>query len=214
MRLYSYYRSSAAYRVRIALELKGLAYDYVGVNLLRAQQKSGHYLAKNPQGLVPALETGEGDLIAQSMAIMEWLEETHPEPALLPSDPLNRARARSMANTITCDIHPLNNMSVTNYLQNPAGVSPERVTDWYAMWVDRGFTAIEQALGETAGSCCFGDTPTVADACLVPQVYNALRFEVDTAPYPKIMGVWEHCNRLEAFERAHPDRQPDSPATA
>lgn len=211
MLLYSYYRSSAAYRVRIALELKGLAYDYVAVNLLRAQQKSGDYLARNPQGLVPALETDEGALIAQSVAIMEWLEETYPTPALLPRDPLQKARVRSMVNSIACDVHPLNNMSVTNYLQNPLGVSPERVGQWYARWVDRGFEAIEIALAVSGGLCCFGDEPTLADACLIPQVYNALRFEVDVAGYPNIMRVWEHCNTLDAFARAHPDAQPDAP---
>lgn len=212
MRLYSYYRSSAAYRVRIALELKGLGYEYIAVNLLRAQQKSGDYLVKNPQGLVPALETEGGDLIAQSLAIIEWLEEVYPEPALLPSDPLGRASVRSMANSIACDVHPILNLSVTNYLQNPLGVPPERVRDWYSMWIDRVFAALEQALAVTQGLCCHGNAPTMADACLVPQVYNALRFDVDTGPYPNIMRVWEHCNSLEAFVRAHPDQQPDAPA--
>jgi maleylacetoacetate isomerase len=211
MRLYSYYRSSAAYRVRIALELKGLDYDYVPVNLLRAQQKSGDYLQKNPQGLVPAMETGEGGLIAQSVAIMEWLEETHPEPALLPADPLSRAMVRSMVNSIACDIHPINNMSVTNYLQNPLGVSPEQVHEWYAMWVDRGFEAIEKKLQARRGSCCFGDLPGMADACLVPQVYNALRFNIAMDRYSNILQVWEYCNTLQPFVRAHPDAQPDAP---
>lgn len=214
MQLYSYYRSSAAYRVRIALELKGLEYEYIPVNLLRAQQKSGDYLARNPQGLVPALQTGEGELIPQSVAIMEWLEETCPTPALLPADPLNRARVRSLVNVIACDIHPINNMSVTNFLQNPLGVNPDRVTQWYAHWIDRGFAAIETGLRKSGGLCCFGDQPTLADACLVPQVYNALRFDVDMTDYTTIMAVWEHCNSLEAFSRAHPDAQPDAPDTA
>lgn len=212
MQLYSYYRSSAAYRVRIALELKGLDYGYVPVNLLRAQQKSGNYLEKNPQGLVPALETDDGKVIAQSLAIIEWLEECHPQPALLPEDPAGRARVRSMASSIACDVHPLNNISVTNFLQNPLGVSPERVQEWYGHWIDRGFSALELVLAETAGQFSYGDTPTLADACLVPQVYNALRFEIDTGPYPRIMQVWEYCNTLEPFNRAHPDQQPDCPA--
>jgi maleylacetoacetate isomerase len=211
MRLYSYYRSSAAYRVRIALELKGLDYDYIAVNLLRAQQKSGDYMAKNPQGLVPALETDEGVLIAQSVAIMEWLEETHPQPALLPAEPLARALVRTAVNSIACDIHPLNNMSVTNYLQNPLGATPEQVQAWYGHWVDRGFEAIEKTVESHGGLCCFGDNPGMADTCLVPQVYNALRFNIEMGEYPNIMRVWEHCNSLDAFVRAHPDAQPDAP---
>ena len=211
MRLYSYYRSSAAYRVRIALELKGLSYDYIAVNLVRAQQKSGDYLARNPQGLVPALETEEGVLIAQSVAIMEWLEEAHPEPALLPSDPLQRAAVRSTVNSIACDIHPLNNISVLNYLQNPLGTSPEQVQVWYGKWVDRGFEALEASLKKNSGLCCYGDLPGMADACLIPQVYNALRFDVQMREYANIMKVWEHCNTLDAFARAHPDAQPDAP---
>jgi maleylacetoacetate isomerase len=211
MQLYSYYRSSAAYRVRIALALKELDYDYIPVNLLRAQQKSPDYLDKNPQGLVPALETNRGELIAQSVAIMEWLEETRPSPPLLPSDPMQRALVRSVVNSIACDIHPLNNISVTNYLRNPLGASPEQVSQWYAHWVDRGFIAIEEMLGRYGGEFCFGDTPTMADACLVPQVYNALRFEVDMKAYPRILQVWEHCNTLHAFATAHPDAQMDVP---
>ena len=215
IKMYDYWRSSACYRLRIGFNLKGISYESVSVNLHPdvREHVSDRYKAINPQQRVPAVEI-DGQIHTQSMAILDWMDMAYPEPAFLPEAPHERLKAKAFAETIACDIHPLNNMSVTNYLQNPAGVSPERVSDWYAMWVDRGFSAIEQALGETAGSCCFGDTPTVADACLVPQVYNALRFEVDTAPYPKIMRVWEHCNRLEAFERAHPDRQPDSPAAA
>ena len=213
MQLYSYYRSSAAYRVRIALELKGLDYDYIAVNLLRAQQKSGDYMAKNPQGLVPALETGEGVLIAQSVAILEWLEETQPQPALLPAEPRNRALVRSTVNSIVCDIHPLNNMSVTNYLQNPLGATPEQVHVWYGHWVDRGFAAIEKTIETHGGLCCFGDNPGMADTCLVPQVYNALRFNIEMGEYPHIMRVWKYCNTLDAFARAHPDAQPDAPRT-
>lgn len=211
MRLYSYYRSSATYRVRIALAIKGLEFDYIPLNLLHAQQKSADYMAKNPQGLVPALETDEGALIAQSMAIMEWLEETCPQPPLLPSEPLLRAQVRSMANTIACDVHPLNNISIINYLQNPLGVSPEQVKEWYARWIHRGYDSIEKAIAEYGGLCCFGDEPTLADLCLIPQTYNASRFRVDISAYPNIRRVCDHCNTLPAFITAHPDHQPDMP---
>jgi len=211
VRLYSYYRSSASYRVRIGLALKEITYDYFAVNLLRAQQKSGEYMAKNPQGLVPALETDEGVLISQSVAILEWLEEIQPQPPLLPRDPLQRALVRSAVNSIVCDTHPLNNMSITNYLQNPLGASAEEVQAWYEQWIWRGFDGIEKTLEAHAGTCCFGDSPGMADTCLIPQVYNALRFEVSMAAYPKIMAVWDHCNSLHAFQLAHPDAQPDTP---
>jgi maleylpyruvate isomerase len=210
VRLYSYYRSSAAYRVRIALNLKGLPYDYVPVNLLLAEQKAGSYMARNPQGLVPALELEGGELIAQSVAILEWLEETCPPPALLPEDPLQRARVRSLVNNITCDIHPLNNLSVMNYLRVELGARDEDIHRWYCNWVDRGFSAIERGLADTMGDCCFGDRPTLADVCLVPQVYNAYRFKVPMEPYPNIRQVVQHCNSLEAFARAAPEAQPDA----
>ena len=210
MKLYSYYRSSAAYRVRIALNLKGLSYDYVPVNLLMSEQKSGPYTARNPQGLVPALELPGGEMIAQSLAILEWLEETCPPPALLPHDPLQRARVRSLVNNITCDIHPLNNLSVMNYLRVELGAGDEDVHRWYCNWVDRGFSAIEQSLESTMGDCCFGDQLTLADVCLIPQVYNAYRFKVPMEPYPNIRQVVQHCNSLEAFARAAPEAQPDA----
>jgi maleylpyruvate isomerase len=210
LKLYSYYRSSAAYRVRIALNLKGLSYDYVPVNLLRSEQKSGPYTTRNPQGLVPALELDGGELIAQSVAILEWLEETCPPPALLPDDPLQRARVRSLVNNITCDIHPLNNLSVMNYLRVELGAGDEDIHRWYCNWVDRGFSAIEQNLAATMGDCCFGDQPTLADVCLIPQVYNAYRFEVPMECYPNIRQVVQHCNSLEAFARAAPEAQPDA----
>ncbi len=210
MKLYSYYRSSAAYRVRIALNLKGLAYDYLPVNLLDSQQKSATYMAVNPQGLVPALEVQSGELIAQSVAILEWLEETCPPPALLPVDPLPRARVRSLVNNITCDIHPLNNLSVLNYLKSELKASSEDVHHWYCTWVDRGFSAIERSLEATMGDFCFGDQPTLADVCLVPQVYNARRFDVPMDKYGNIQRVTQHCNSLEAFALAAPGAQPDA----
>ena len=210
MKLYSYHRSSAAYRVRIALNLKGLPYDYAPVNLLRGEQQSGAYLARNPQGLLPALELEGGELLAQSVAILEWLEESSPPPSLLPGDPLQRARVRSLVNNITCDIHPLNNLSVMNYLRAELGAGDDDIHRWYCNWVDRGFGAIEQSLAATMGDCCFGDEPTLADVCLIPQVYNAYRFKVPMEHYPNIRQVVQHCNSLEAFARAAPEAQPDA----
>jgi maleylacetoacetate isomerase len=210
MKLYSYYRSSAAYRVRIAFNLKGLGYDYQAVNLLQKEQKSADYMARNPQGLVPALELESGELLAQSMAILEWLEETRPQPPLLPADPLSRARVRSLVNNITCDIHPLNNLSVMNYLRAELGAGDEDIHRWYCHWVDRGFSAIEKSLAGGTGTYCFGDQPTLADVCLVPQVYNANRFKVPMEPYPDICRVVAHCNSQPAFASAAPEAQPDA----
>ncbi len=210
MKLYSYFRSSAAYRVRIALNLKGLDYQYLPVNLLESEQKSPAYLARNPQGLVPALETDDGNLLSQSVAILEWLEETHPDPALLPEDPLERARVRSMVNSIACDIHPLNNLSVLNHLRNRLGAQEAEVQAWYCTWVERGFDAIEQTLKQNRTPCCFGEHPTLADVCLVPQVFNARRFSVPMQRYRHILRVADHCGSLPAFMRAHPNAQPDA----
>ena len=210
MKLYSYYRSSAAYRIRIALNLKGLPYDYVPVNLLTREQKSEAYLARNPQGLVPALELDGGEILSQSIAILEWLEETSPPPALLPQDPLLRARVRSLVNNIACDVHPLNNISVLGYLKDHMGAGEEAIQAWYRNWVDRGFKAIELSLARTMGDCCFGDRPTLADVCLIPQVYNAYRFKVPMEDYPNIRQVNQHCNSLEAFARAAPEAQQDA----
>jgi maleylacetoacetate isomerase len=210
VKLYSYHRSSAAYRVRIALNLKRLAYDYMPVNLLHSEQKSEDYMARNPQGLLPALELEGGEVLAQSVAILEWLEETCPTPALLPEDPLPRARVRSLVNNIVCDIHPLNNLSIMNYLRTELGASDEDVHRWYCNWVDRGFSPIEQSLADTMGDYCFGGKPTLADVCLVPQVYNAYRFKVPMDGYPNINKIVDHCNSLEAFSAAAPESQPDA----
>lgn len=210
MKLYSYFRSTAAYRVRIALNFKGLPYDYVPVNLLAGEQKSPDYLARNPQGLVPALEVDGGELLSQSVAILEWLEETHPSPALLPEDPLERARVRSVVNSIACDIHPLNNVSVLNYLRDQLGADEKQVYLWYRTWVQRGFDAIEQILAANDCRCCFGDQPTLADVCLLPQVFNARRFRIPMKGYRHILRVADHCGSLQAFTRAHPNAQPDA----
>jgi len=210
MKLYSYYRSSAAYRVRIALNLKGLSWDYAPINLLQGEQQGADYLTLNPQGLVPSLQTDSGELLAQSVAILEWLEETHPQPALLPADALQRARVRALVNSIACDVHPLNNMSVTNYLRREIHATEEQVHGWYCNWVDRGFRAIEKVLAQQQRLFCFGDQPGLADVCLVPQVYNADRFKVPMEAYPNIRRVVQQCNTLEAFAAAAPERQPDA----
>ncbi len=211
MKLYTYFRSSASYRVRIAMNLKGIQYHSEGVSLLDASHKSATYLQTNPQGLLPALELGDGSVIAQSTAILEYLEETHPDPALLPADPLQRSRVRSLANHIACDIHPLNNLRVLHYLRDEMNADQPQLDQWYAQWVQRGFAAIETVLQEGNGHVCFGERPGLADCYLIPQVYNALRFKVDLGQYSAIQGVYDHCNTLQAFQMAHPDRQADKP---
>ncbi|MGD8430166.1 MAG: maleylacetoacetate isomerase [Ectothiorhodospiraceae bacterium] len=214
MRLHDYFRSTAAYRVRIVLNLKGLDYEQVSVNLREGAQQAADYLAVNAQGLVPALEV-EGGLLTQSLAICEYLEETHPEPALLPREPLARARVRALAEAVACDIHPLNNLRLLKYLTGELGVSEDQKLAWYHHWIREGFNAIEQMLRASpdTGEFCHGDAPTLADACLVPQVYNARRFELDIDPYPGIRRIEENCLALAAFDRARPEKQPDAPVT-
>ena len=210
MKLYSYFRSSAAYRVRIALNLKGIAYDYLPVNLLQQEQKAPDYLARNPQGLVPALELDGGEVLAQSVAVLEWLEETRPEPPLLPADPLQRARVRSVVNSVCCDIHPLCNIAVVDYLKTHHGAVQEDIVNWFRTWMHRGFGAIERVLAHNDAPCAFGPTPTLADVVLVPQVYNARRFDIPLQDFPHLTRVTDHCAALEAFAAAAPERQPDS----
>ncbi len=210
MKLYSYFRSSAAYRLRIALNLKGLDYDYVPVNLLKAEQKSDEYLRLNPQGLVPAMELPDGSTLGQSVALLEWLEETYPEPPLLPTDALARARVRSLIGSIACDTHPVCNIAVTNYLKSHFDAGQADIVDWYSTWMHRCFSAVEVVLAENASPFCFGEQPGMADVYLVPQVYNAQRFDIDLAPYPGIRGVVDRCIDLPAFSDAAPERQPDS----
>lgn len=209
MKLYTYFRSSAAYRVRIGLNLKGLAWEAVPVHLTRdgGEQKKPAFLALNPQGLVPALEDA-GAVLTQSLAILEYLEETHPEPALLPADPLLRARVRAFALGIACDIHPLNNLRVLNYLKGPLGHTEEEVAVWYRHWVETGLAALERMV--QPGPFCFGDRPTLADVCLVPQMANARRFNSDLSACPTLVAIDAHCQSLPAFAAAHPDRQPDA----
>jgi maleylacetoacetate isomerase len=205
MQLFDYPRSSAAYRVRIALHLKGLDWQAVPVNLLESGQRSADYLAVNPQGLVPALRPDQGEVITQSLAILEWLEDTHPAPSLLPGDPGGRARVRAMAYTIACDIHPLNNLRVLNYLTGELGVSEAQKTAWYHHWLGLGFAALEQQVEAGARYCC-GDSVTLADICLVPQMYNARRFQLDLAPYPRLVAISRHLEGLPAFVAAAPQQ--------
>lgn len=212
MKLYGYFRSSAAYRVRIALNLKGLAYETVPVHLMKegGQQFKDEYLALNPTALVPTLV--DGDLaIGQSMAIMEYLEETHPAPALLPADAPGRARVRAIAQTIACDIHPLNNLRVLKYLKHGMKVSEQDKNDWYRHWIAVGLASVEAMLADhpATGRYCHGDQPTLADLCLVPQLFNARRFDCDVTAFPTIVRIAQACAELPAFEQAEPGNQPD-----
>lgn len=208
MKLYGYFRSSAAYRVRIALNLKGLDYDPIFINLRDGEQKSDAYLKINPQGLVPFLV--DGDIaISQSMAMLEYLEEAYPDAALLPTDMQGRSRVRVLANIIACDVHPLNNLRVLKYILQDLGASAEQKNDWYCHWVREAFCAFEALLED--GEFCHGDRPGLADICLVPQVYNARRFECPLDAFPRIVQIVENCNKLPAFVDAIPENQPDAP---
>jgi maleylacetoacetate isomerase len=213
MKLYTYFRSSAAYRVRIALNLKGLDYEAVPVHLLAdgGQHLLDDYLAVNPSGLVPALQDDD-ILLSQSMAIIEYLEEVHPQVALLPRDAIGRARVRELAQIVACDIHPVNNLRVLKYLVKQLGQPEEAKTDWYRHWVIEGLRALEAHLARNpgTGSFCHGDTPTIADCFLVPQVFNAKRFEIDVTAYPTIARINDLCVDLPAFKAAHPSQQLDA----
>jgi maleylacetoacetate isomerase len=209
MTLHGYFRSSAAHRVRIALNLKGLAYDNAPIHLRRGDQQADAFRALNPQGLVPALEA-DGRVLTQSLAIVEWLDETHPEPPLLPADPDTRARARAFALAIACDIHPLQNLRVLRYLKGKLGQDQDGLDAWCRHWVGGGLAACERLLDrEPPSRFAFGDAPGLAEVCLVPQMLSADRFGVDLAPMPRLRALREACERLPAFEAAHPARQPD-----
>jgi maleylacetoacetate isomerase len=213
LRLYDYWRSSSAYRVRIALNLKGLAYESVPVHLVRdgGEQNRPEYRALNPLGLVPALQHGE-HVIVQSVAICEYLEDVFESRPLLPRDPAGRARVRGLVQSICSEVQPLNNLSVMNYLKSEMGLDDGQYMDWYAQWIARGFRAFEAWLQSTgAGRFCHGDEPTLADCYLVPQVYNAERFDCDLAPYPRIREITERCRAVPAFAAAAPERQSDAP---
>ena len=213
MKLYNFFRSSASFRVRIALELKGLGYDYVPVHLAKGEHKQPDYAAVSPSALVPTLELDSGDRLGQSMAIIEYLDETHPEPALLPRDPLGRARVRALAQLVSCDIHPLNNLRVLKYLVRELKVPEEAKNSWYRHWVREGLLAYERELALLpAASYSYGDTPTLADCCLVPQVFNGQRFDTDFSGMPRTMAAFDACMRLPAFQRAQPSCCPDNEA--
>jgi maleylpyruvate isomerase len=207
MKLYNYPRSSAAYRVRIALNLKGLDYESVAVELRAPQsaQRSSEFLALNPEGLVPVLVDGER-AFTQSLAIIEYLDETRPQPPLLPAKPRERAQVRALALAVACDLHPLNNLRVLNYLRDSLHQDEAAVSAWYAHWIAQGFTALEAQAEKTSGDgrYLFGDAVTLADVCLVPQMANALRMKCDVAPYPTLRGVCEHLNTLAPFAKAAP----------
>ncbi|WP_158937170.1 maleylacetoacetate isomerase [Burkholderia sp. S171] len=213
MKLYSYFRSSAAYRVRIALNLKGLAYEYAPIHLLRdgGQQLKPDYRELNPDGIVPTFIDGD-DVLTQSLAIIEYLEETHPEPPLLPGTPLDRAFIRSVALQIACEIHPVDNLRVLKYLKHTLKVGDEAKDTWYRHWLESGFESLEKRLANDSrvGKLCFGDTPTLADLCLVPQVFNARRFNLDMSRYPTIERIADHAGQIDAFARAAPGQQPDA----
>jgi maleylacetoacetate isomerase len=213
LELYSYYRSSAAYRVRIALELKELSWRQIPVNLLEGDQKQETYLQVNPQGLVPALVTPEGT-ITQSLAIIEYLEETYPQSPLLPGSAIDRAQVRSMAYQIAMEIHPLNNPRVTQFLTAKVGAFEAEKMHWYHHWIQVGFTALERRLTVlgSKGSFCFGNSVSLADLCLIPQVYNALRFDCPLQDYPIICAIYDHCHQMSAFSAASPEAQSDYPA--
>ncbi|MCX7896559.1 MAG: maleylacetoacetate isomerase [Rhodocyclaceae bacterium] len=212
MKLYTYFRSSAAYRVRIALNLKGLPYEAVPIHLKRSEENTPSYRAISPLGTVPALITDQGHTITQSLAILEYLEEIYPHPPLLPITPHERARVRAIALTIACDIHPLNNLRVLDYLQKNLGASEEEKLTWYRHWVTEGLTAVEALLAghPDTGPFCHGTTPTLADCCLVPQVFNARRFGCPLDDMPTIRAIVEYCQNLPAFILAAPENQPDA----
>ena len=212
MKLHSFFRSSAAYRVRIALAVKGLAYETIAHHLRKEEQLKPEYRALNPQGLVPTLEDG-GHVLTQSLAIIEYLEEAYPQtPRLLPADLAGRAVVRAMSLAIACDIHPLNNLRVLNYLKSTMGQGQEATDEWYRHWIGEGFAALEELAGKhsRAGRYCFGDGVTMADACLVPQMYNARRFKTDLARYPTLLAICDSLERLPAFAAASPEGQPDA----
>lgn len=212
--LYGYWRSSASYRLRIALNLKMLDFEQRAVHLVKdgGEQHKSEYRALNAQGLVPTLLVGaDGTALTQSLAALEYLEEVHPEPPLLPVDAFDRARVRAIALAVACEMHPLNNLSVLKYLEDELGVSDEQKLAWYQHWIARGFSAVEEMLDDArTGLCCHGDLPTFADICLVPQVYNARRFDCDLSAYPTICRIEAACLEHPAFREAAPERQPDA----
>lgn len=213
MKLYSYWRSSTSYRARIALNLKGLDYEIVPVHLLRdgGQHRTANYKTLNPQGVLPTLVDGD-TVLTQSLAIVEYLDETHPTPPLLPADAAGRARVRAFSQAVACEIHPLTNLRVLQHLTGPLGHSDDEKLAWYRHWTTDGLAALEAMVAghQATGTFVHGETPTIADLCLVPQMYNARRFSIDLAPYPTLARIDAACRDLEAFAKAAPDVQPDA----
>jgi maleylacetoacetate isomerase len=210
VKLYTYFRSSAAFRVRIALNLKGLAYEPVFVHLAKGEHRAAAYAKVNPQALLPTLELDDGTRLTQSLAIIEYLDEKHPQKPLVPRDAQQRARVRSLSYLIASEIHPLNNLRVLQHLKRALSQSEDQVNAWYRHWIADGLAKLEAELASSKGRFCHGDTPTMADCCLVPQIFNAKRYQSDLAPYPETMRVFEACMHLEAFDRAQPSKQPDA----
>jgi maleylacetoacetate isomerase len=212
MKLYNYFRSSASFRVRIAMQLKGLPYDYISVHLAKGDHKKPEYAQIAADGLVPLLDTGK-EKLSQSMAIIEYLDELHPTPALLPADALGRARVRALAQSIACEIHPLNNLRVLKYLVGPLGVSEDAKNTWYVHWTRTGLEAFERQLevlpAAAQGAYCYGNTPTLADCCLIPLIFNAQRFNTPLDSLPRTMAAFDNCMKLEAFQKASPKHCPD-----
>jgi maleylpyruvate isomerase len=211
LKLYTYFRSSAAFRVRIALNLKGLAYEPKFVHLPKGEHRDANYARVNRQALLPTLDDG-GALLNQSLAIIEYLEETRPTPALLPKDPAGRARVRSLALLVACEIHPLNNLRTLQHLKRALGQDEEQIKTWYRHWIADGLAKLEAELAQTKGTGRYshGDSPTLADCCLVPQIFNAKRYDSDLTPYPTMMRVFDACMKIDAFDRAQPSKQPDT----
>jgi len=211
VKLYTYFRSSASFRVRIALNLKGVAYEPSFVHLPKGEHRAPAYSKVIPQALTPTLELDGGEQLAQSLAIIEYLDEIHPEPPLLPKDAKGRARVRSLSLLVACEIHPLNNLRTLQYLKRALGQSEDQVNTWYRHWVADGLAKFEADLARGGtGKYCHGDVPTMADCCLVPQIFNARRYQCDLGPYPVTMRVFDECMKLEAFDRAQPSKQPDA----
>jgi maleylpyruvate isomerase len=208
MILHDYFRSTAAFRVRIALNLKNLSVEHRAVHLLRGEHRQADYLSKNPQGLVPTLELNDGALLTQSLAIIEYLDALHPEPRLIPENPLLAAKARAVALTIGCDIHPLNNLRVLDYLKTDLHHGQDETEQWIRHWTRQGLDAVERLIA--AAPFCFGEHPTLADVCLIPQLFSARRFNASFDHLPKICAVEAHCEELPAFRAAHPSQQPGS----